>query len=631
MATKFFYNENENVRVPKLNAVVGSDTVSTSVLYKSNLPNTYARGISALKQFGADDADGVSLIHFIPPAFDDVLMDGTNSTDLQPYMANAVAALSAISTRKRLLIPALTYKINTQLNIDVDDLVIDAQGATFSYPGTAGIGLIHLEGNNIRVNGLHFYQEQDAPFHPWAFNVEGQDCHLDECFVEKFEGAGGYQFYIRPGADGFRCTNCRTKGGNGVFVGASNASFINNKFIASATGGDDGVAIHSGSGDSIENVRVIGNYFENHTDFVAIGTAIGTPGADDPDHTNGVRGVVVMGNEGKNCNMILYIKPGSETADYRDGYVEDVTCSNNVLQDLTGAKLGRGVGIQASRGQWVKGVRGDKNFITGRVNNTESNGHKKGLDIFTFMSATGGAPLVSDIDVEIIYNDPYDGAAFGTAGVAGYPMVNFVNIEDDAGSSIAAPINIRVRGNGCSESGVKVSSGLDSVVSIEKAILDNVATGGGVNQAGVRADSVVRITGEVRMGTIGGTGKAFHTVGSTGRAFPASAPPGGLQISFVDGLPTASQLLWRGVAERDMWLSTVSGTSDVAATATATFTLKLGSTSIATAQWAAAGTVATGSITTNSIPAGSKLYLYAPSSQDATLANGTIILSFNPK
>ena len=100
-----------------------------------------------------------------------------------------------------------------------------------------------------------------------------------------------------------------------------------------------------------------------------------------------------------------------------------------------------------------------------------------------------------------------------------------------------------------------------------------------------------------------------------------------VQIGFV-GKPTASQVLWRGKAERAFTLKSLSGDSDNAATGAATFNLTADGVTVGTVAWSAASKIAVGTVITAAIAINAVLKLVAPASPDATLDAGTILITF---
>jgi hypothetical protein len=328
------------------------------------------------------------------------------------------------------------------------------------------------------------------------FDIVAPDCELDGVEMIKDPEAGNYQAYIREDADRFTMRNCRTQGSNGFFQTGSDALYLNNHFVGRKIGGDDAIGIY-GSVDSVRGIKIVGNYFENLAYFCSIGSTIGTDGVDDPTYSRGVYDVIVSGNSGKACSGILFIKPGAISAyDFRDGTVEGVVVSNNVLRDENGDKFTRGIAITAARGARVRNVTGKNNVIIARTLD-DGGRHVGGLDIFIpdYSSlSTAGGPAISDIDIEVSFRDPHDGAAAGTAGIPGLPTNNIVAIERQSPTyGTISNITVDVTGNGCLLSGINIQNGVDDSINIRRAILTNVDTNGSSSFAGIQHDCRIRI------------------------------------------------------------------------------------------------------------------------------------------
>jgi hypothetical protein len=427
--------------------------------------------------------------------------DGTtnDTTAIQNAIDDLVAAGGGA-----LWFPQGTYPA-TGLTVG-DNVTMLGGGAILTSASTTAAPTVSVTGDNVTISGLHFKLTGGSD-NPWHIDVTGANCTLNDVVLEKDEGTGGYQAYFRVGADGLKCTKLRLKGSNGVYLEASNVGFKSCDFIARASGGDDGIAIKSVNG-VVHSIRVEGCHFENCSDFVAIGSEIGVSGANDATHANGVRGVVITGNTGKACSYGVYIKPGAGGADYRDGFVNDILFDGNILEDPSGTTFKNVAFIAASRGGIINNVRGH-NIFRGRASGTEALGFMAGVLVYAFDSATGNTPSISNVDIGVSVFDPYSGAAFGTAGVPGYPIVNMAHVEDaTAAGSAISNVTLRVIGNGCSESGVKIAA--TSGVTIDKALITNTNVSATAGQGGIVSDSPYTL-GEYTSGlTLVGSGAVTH-------------------------------------------------------------------------------------------------------------------------
>jgi hypothetical protein len=198
---------------------------------------------------------------------------------------------------------------------------------------------------------------------------------------------------------------------------------------------------------------------------------------------------------------MAFFKPGALRQDYRDGLVENVVLTNNVLTDETGIKFRTGFDIRAGHGAVVRGIRGSNNSIRARANGDSSKGRMVGaLAIGT--SGGGSTSTIEDVDLEISFEDPRNGAAHGPAS-AGYPVENIVRI-DPRGLKLGK-INLRIEGNGCSESGVLILPGGDGKVTFEKLRLSHYNSRNGRRNGGIRTGSLVTLTDDVSMS---GNGRA---------------------------------------------------------------------------------------------------------------------------
>ncbi len=390
-----------------------------------------------------------------------------------------------------LRIPPGTYFISSTLPIDIDDFQIIAHGATISSAMTATKPLIRVAGDNVSIVGLRTLLTA-AVTTTHHYRVTGRSCHIDRCNMEYASAQNTPAFYVR-GGDGFRLTNSRKSGSN-EFIGLLEASdvLIASNQIYGVTGGDDAIALKAITRSS-ENIRIVDNYVYRHSAIVSFGSQIGMAKADDPRHSRAVRRVHVEGNVADECARIAFIKPGALRSDYRDGLVENVVFRNNKLRDPKGVTFQRGFEISAGHGGIVRNVTGEGNIITARANGDSSTGRKVGALLIEH-SGGGANGSIEDIDIGIAFVDPHNGAPFGSPGTSGHPVQNIVRI--DPKKLNLGKVNLRIDGNGCSESGVLILPGADSKVTIEKLKITNYNGKNHRLHGGIRTGSAIIESGD---------------------------------------------------------------------------------------------------------------------------------------
>ena len=442
-------------------------------------------------------------------------------------LADDTAAMQAALTHFETAGPGVlrlgrgTFSITGTLLNFASDVTIDAHGATVAASDGTSNPMLFIGGNGVRVLGGTW----KVPY-PGSrqIDIEGQDCHLDKCVIRHEPDADTVQMYVRYGANGFRMTNCRFSGANeGMFLEASNVTIMGNEFRGADTiGGDDCIAIKAIRGIT-ENIRIIGNQMRRHAAMVSFGSNIGTVGADDPAYSHRVRNVAILGNTGERCSYGLYIKPGAVATDYRNGVVEGVTFSDNVLYDPDGEVFERGIAITAGRGAIVRDIRGDNNIFVARSSGTGSTGPKLAFQI------AGGfdqPATFENIDVELSYRDPFGGVASGGEAPA-YPISNFVMIQPNGAT--LRDINIRVDGSGCAGAGIFVHPDADDAVTIGRANLDKVnvaATADG----GITTSSRIRVSNDISISMA--SGDPYRLVSGT----PAEIVGNGDIVFFAESI-----------------------------------------------------------------------------------------------
>jgi hypothetical protein len=401
-----------------------------------------------------------------------------------------------------LRLPPHVYSVSSTLKLDRGDFHLLGTGATITSAMTSTQPLINVLAEMVSITGLRtVLTARTSTSH--HYRVSGRNCHVHLCTMEYASEQNTPAFYVR-GGDGFQLTNCTKRGSNAFlgFLEASDVLIASNK-IFGVRGGDDAIALKA-INQSCENIRIINNYVQRHASIVSFGSQIGRASADDLSHSRAVRGVVVEGNIADMCGRLAYIKPGALRADYRDGLVEHVVFSGNRLNDPEGVMFEVGFDIRAGRGAIVRNIRGSDNMIRARAAGDSSTGRKIGA-LLVQAAGGGSTSTIEDVDVEIAYEDPYDGEPYGTAETAGYPVANIVRI--DPMHLRLGKVNLRITGNGCSESGILILSGADRKVVVEKLRLKHYNSRNLTSHGGFRtASSVILANSDLEMS---GNGRAW--------------------------------------------------------------------------------------------------------------------------
>lgn len=497
---------------------------------KSSLANTFARTAAQSMTLGTI-TDGVTLADFIDPSYDDELIANAGVPDLATSFTNANSALATIQSttgrKTKLAIPAFQLPVATQVTFSVPDLVVEGYGATI-YSTLDG-KTVAFNGDRMAVLGLGFNMAATGADPAPYMEVNGAEVLLNTINVARAAGAH-IPMYVRSTASGLNVLNSYFNWYGGInCFDASRLSFLFNKFINPFTANDDAIAIKAMLGE-VYSILVAFNYFEKTANMIGIGSEIGNSGANDATFSKGVYGTRLIGNHGRSVGMMLYVKPGGASADYRDGTVGDTTCSGNVLRDPTGLRFQRGIALTPGRGGRVIGVKGEGNIVEARAMGTEAGGHKKLVDYWLANAGNfgSGAALIDDVDVGIELIDPFRGVANGTAtpvaynGLAagsaapGYPTINVVNVQNDipGNGSMSRIVIDRIVANGCNESGAVIGANLDNAVTLGKLNLTNANAGAFAGLAGLYVNSAVayRGIGDIQI-TVGG-GSTIKTAGS---------------------------------------------------------------------------------------------------------------------
>jgi hypothetical protein len=501
------------------------------LLIKHKRPGTgtFARTANDWVKLGP--MDDQNIFNWIDPGLDAAIVAGTNAASLIAYFNNAHTDLPAAGGQ-RLIFPPYKFFIDNKFTISKPNIVLDMWGATLdadlNAAGAKPVLQFISTATDCTLNGGTLQESHNAPS-SWQLDVNAPRLTVNNAQLKKpnkVGGAGSYQMYLRRGADGCVFNNMWAYLADGYYVEGSNTLFMGGGIISEAGGGDDAVVIKA-IGGITEHVRLIGMHFENSAAMFSVGTELGIAGVNDPTHLNSqARGLLMQGCTGKNVACMLLIKPGASSAgaDYRDAWTRGIRANNNVLIDASGSKMTEGLVIRASRGQWVSDVKGVGNVIKGRVSGDESTGNKDLIDIHAYDTAGSGSPKIDDVDLGVDYADAYNGAAFGTAGVPGYPMFSHVRVDDNtAGGNAITRVTLDVVANGCKESGVRISGGVaNHAIKFTRLDLKNVSMDG-AGHYGIDTPCVVDVPPDWQI-DYHGSATLTHFTG-TGALHYTSVPP----------------------------------------------------------------------------------------------------------
>lgn len=505
----------------------------TLIMHKRAGTNTYARTAAQLAAVGG--MDDQNIFHWIDPSLDEAIIADTNEVSLIGSLNNAHTDLPS-SGGQRLLFPPFRFKTDDSWNISKPGIVLDMRGATLDADLSARSGRqvlgILASADGCIINGGTVQESHNASS-SWQLEVQGSNLTINTLLLTKPNRTGGgssVQMYTRFGCDGLQAYNLWTTKADGIFVQASNLLFVGGGIITETPGGDDGYVFKAPRTVSIpeyivENVRLVGVYVENASDVVAFGTEIGMAATPDSTHLLAqIRGIEIVGATGKNVGAFMLVKPGdsSSGADYCDGWVHGIRATGTLIDEL-GSNMYGGVVMRAARGGWITDVEVDLS-VYGRAWSDESTGDKDVIDLWThdYPTASTSSPKIDNINLAVNFMDPYNGVAFGTSGVPGYPFVDLVRVHDTtAAQHCVSRVNIALTGNGCSAIGARINEGIDDyAVSFSHFDITNVNAdlNTSTGRAGLNASCKVVLPARYNIQALGGVPATYFT-GTGGIAY----------------------------------------------------------------------------------------------------------------
>ena len=356
------------------------------------------------------------------------------------------------------------------------NIVVSRDGVRFHGPGAWLVnGRITIQngrqGCGIEGLGIIDRRGDDRTF---LLDIGGRHCTFTDVTLVKDPIAGGTMMYLgMPSSD---CTfrNFTMKGSNGAFVGGSNhliEDFVVESTMVTEIGGDDAFAIKGVNGRS-ENIVIRRGRVRGCSAIVSIGSEVGTFERDSRGEAM-VRNVEITDIEAEGCEALVYIKPGALIYDYRDGLVEGVTLADLTLTDTTGFKFAKGVHLSAGRGATIRGVTGRNLVIRARA---RSLGVLETAAVDINLIADGDPARIEDVDLQVDFADPHDGARHGPAR-PGHPVDYIARIEKrDPAHGSMDDISLDITGRGSRYMGLYVGAGLDDAVRFRRARLTRVVT-----------------------------------------------------------------------------------------------------------------------------------------------------------
>jgi hypothetical protein len=350
---------------------------------------------------------------------------------------------------------------------------------------------IRPEAGDIRVADLGILETRGDP-RSYLMDVSGRNCRFDNIRLVKDPIAGGYQMYLRQPSSGSHFTRLRISGSNGIMICGHDHLFDGfevQSTMSDVVGGDDAFVVKA-PGEPTYNIIVRNGIVRGFAAIVSFGSEIGTAG-EWSDYSAYVRNVSVTDITADRCGSIAFFKPGALIYDWRDGLIENVVLERLRLTDDSGDRFTSGVRMIGARGASIRNVVGRALEVRARAKN-QGVQPTAGIDISIL---EGAAAAFSDIDLQMRFVDPYDGARHGK-GAPGYPVDHIVRIEKaKASRGSMKNISIDVDGRGTRFGGVYVGEDLDDVVSLRRAHLLRVgldppaSIGGG----GIWSDSRLRL------------------------------------------------------------------------------------------------------------------------------------------
>ncbi len=385
-------------------------------------------------------------------------------------------------------------------------------GGIVEIPGSFQCGIVTISGDGITIRGVNgrlvngrivipqarqrchienlTILDRQADSRTYALDVAGRNCTFKNVSLVKDPVAGGYQMYLRQPSANCRFSGLRLKGSNGIMVAGNDHVFDGFELesaMVEGFGGDDAFAIKA-LGESTTNITIRNGVVRGFYAIASFGSEIGTSQAN-TDNRVAVRNVAVTDVTADRCSSIAFFKPGALIYDWRDGLIDGVRLERLKLTDERGERFACGIRMIAGRGAIIRNVVGRQIEIRARAM-SQGKFPTSAIDLSIL---AGAEARFEDIDLQMSFTDPFDGAEHGPAA-PGYPVDHIVRVEKEGAGGMRR-ISLDVSGRGSRFGGIYIGAGLDDAVTLRRAQLQRVglhppsSLGGG----GIWSDSRVTL------------------------------------------------------------------------------------------------------------------------------------------
>lgn len=393
----------------------------------------------------------------------------------------------------KLIVPPGSYDMDL-LGIETPNVWIDGQDSTFvegariaTSPAASGFRLLNAR---FYVDYPEAIVTLNSSFGGWS-NVT----------FEKFGAGDGYMAMTGDGASDNVFTNTVFRGGNGMFIEGERLLFNGVHGVGRTVGGDD-FLVFKARNRRTGDIIVTGAYAENYSNGFAIGSEVGTLGANSAARAGRVENLMIDMLL-RNCAYGAFIKPGAidvagnaAAYDWRDGLVRGVTANLRVA-DPTGFKTRRPIVISPARNALIEDVKIDLEGV-GRFAasaDTACWAHIYMIDS-TAYAAPGAGGIVRDVDLTVSGYDPHGGVDNGVNGAPGIPPTFGVYVEkQNAAVGTVERLTVDARIDGTKGAGIAVSPGLDNAVTVARFRGRALCNAPISTQGGIWAQSIMRAPG----------------------------------------------------------------------------------------------------------------------------------------